>query len=94
MWFEPHRWYIVVESAYLGVSYATLVRMFANVAVDVVGGSVPFVGTDFDAVWKTNKRNVDLLLADLGVERDDETDTADGTSGEAEAVIIEVEEPQ
>jgi hypothetical protein len=57
--------YIVVESARLGVSYRTLVRMLAHIAIDVAGGSVPVVGDLFDAVWKANTRNVGLALADL-----------------------------
>lgn len=57
--------YVVVEAARLGVSYATLVRMLANVAVDVAGGSVPLLGDVFDAAWKANVRNVELALADL-----------------------------
>lgn len=57
--------YIVLESARLGVSYTTLVRMLGNVAVDTAGGSVPVLGPLFDAGWKANKRNVLLALRDL-----------------------------
>ena len=57
--------YIVAESARLGVSYATLLRMIATICVDVVGGSVPYVGTLFDSFWKANVRNVERALADL-----------------------------
>ncbi|EMA66268.1 DUF4112 domain-containing protein [Halorubrum kocurii] len=57
--------YIVLEAARLGVSYATLLRMIANVAVDVVAGTVPVAGDIFDAVWKANKRNFELVLNDL-----------------------------
>lgn len=57
--------YIVVESARLGVSPPTLVRMLANVSVDVAGGSVPIVGDLFDAAWKANRRNVELAVAEL-----------------------------
>lgn len=57
--------YIVVESARLGVSYKTLIRMLGNIAVDTFGGSVPVLGTIFDAVWKANKMNVELALRDL-----------------------------
>ncbi|SDF18760.1 DUF4112 domain-containing protein [Halorientalis regularis] len=82
--------YIVVESAYLGVSYATLARMLANIAIDVGGGAIPFVGTVFDAFWKSNKRNVELLLDELG-----ETDQPDAVTetSEPEPVMIEVDEP-
>jgi hypothetical protein len=54
--------YIVVESARLGVPLPTLLRMVANVAIDVGGGSIPFVGDLFDAVWTANTRNLALAL--------------------------------
>lgn len=63
--------YIVLESARLGVPYATLVRMVANVALDFAVGSVPLIGDLFDAVWKANRRNLELALAELPVDADD-----------------------
>jgi len=57
--------YIVLESARLGVSYGTLVRMLANVTIDVAGGMLPYVGPVVDAVWKANRRNLALALEDL-----------------------------
>jgi len=57
--------YIVLESARLGVSYGTLVRMLANVTIDVAGGMLPYVGTVVDVVWKANRRNLALALDDL-----------------------------
>ena len=57
--------YVVLEAARLGVPYGTLVRMLANVAIDVAGGSVPVIGDLFDAAWKANTRNVGLALDDL-----------------------------
>lgn len=62
--------YIVVEAARLGVSATTLLKMIANIAVDVVGGTVPVAGDLFDAVWKANKRNFELVLNDLTTEYD------------------------
>ncbi|WP_247007509.1 DUF4112 domain-containing protein [Halorientalis litorea] len=78
--------YIVAESAYLGVPFTTVVRMLGNIAVDVAGGSLPFVGTLFDAVWKTNKRNVDLLVSEL------ESKAAADTADEPVTITIDVEE--
>ncbi|AXG09837.1 DUF4112 domain-containing protein [Haloplanus rubicundus] len=75
--------YIVVESARLGVSSRTLVRMLAHIGIDVAGGSVPVVGDLFDAAWKANTRNVGLALADLA--RDGSTPTRDA------GVEIEIE---
>jgi hypothetical protein len=80
--------YIVLESARLGVSFTTLIRMLANVAVDVAVGSVPVVGVLFDALWKANVRNLELALDDLA------TAAMDGDGGaddEQRPVTIEVE---
>ncbi len=62
--------YIVVEAARLGVSYTTLLKMVANISIDVVGGIVPIVGDLFDAAWKANKRNFELALDDLTTAHD------------------------
>lgn len=82
--------YIVLESARLGVGYTTVLAMLANVSLDAVGGAVPYVGTVFDAVWKANRRNLELALEDLA---DDDSDGghADDRSWESEGVEIEVE---
>ena len=53
--------YLIAEAARLGVPKSTLVRMVANVAVDSFGGSVPLVGDVFDAAWRSNSKNVELL---------------------------------
>ena len=82
--------YIVAESAYLGVSYTTLLGMLANITVDTVGGSIPYVGTVFDALWKANKRNVGLALRDLAEEIDDATTDEATTSDDSEGVDIPV----
>ena len=52
---------IVVEANRLGVPRSVLARMTFNVAVEGVVGIVPFVGDIFDAGWKANQRNVQLL---------------------------------
>ena len=56
---------IVAVAAWKGVSKLTLLRMLANVAIDVVGGAVPVVGDAFDVYWKANVRNVELAAADI-----------------------------
>ena len=38
-----------------------LLRMCLNILVDTVGGLVPFVGDAFDLVWRSNRRNLDLI---------------------------------
>lgn len=57
--------YIVLEAARLGVSYPTLLRMIGNVSIDIAGGAVPLLGDVFDAAWKANSRNVELVLEEL-----------------------------
>ncbi|WP_207586218.1 DUF4112 domain-containing protein [Halomontanus rarus] len=63
--------YIVFEAARMDVSRSTLLRMLANVTVDTVVGSVPVLGTIFDAFWKANKWNVELVLEDLAAAEQD-----------------------
>jgi hypothetical protein len=53
--------YIVFEAARLGVPSGILFRMVLNVAIEGLVGSIPFAGDIFDAAWKANQRNVDLL---------------------------------
>lgn len=58
--------YVVLEAWRLDASRLTLARMLANVAIDATGGSVPVLGTLFDAEFKANQRNVELLEAEVG----------------------------
>ena len=57
--------YIVLEAARFGVPVRTLLRMVYNVALEAVVGTVPFLGDVFDAGWKANRKNLDLLEAHL-----------------------------
>jgi len=63
--------YVVLEGYRQGVSRRVLARMVGNVVLDLLVGSVPVVGDVFDAAWKANARNRDLLEAhrDPTVER-------------------------
>lgn len=58
--------YIVAEGARMGASQNTVVKMLFNVLADAVIGSIPVLGTIFDAVWKANERNVALLEEEFG----------------------------
>jgi len=53
--------WILVEAARLRASRATLVRIFYNIAVDALGGTLPLLGDAFDVFWKANLRSVALL---------------------------------
>ena len=52
---------ILWEGVRAGVPRLTLVRMAANILLDTAVGSVPVAGDVFDAAWKSNTRNLDLL---------------------------------
>jgi Domain of unknown function (DUF4112) len=60
--------YIVLEARRLGVPVSKLGRMGLNVGVDAVLGAVPLVGDLFDVAWKSNRRNLRLLLDHLDAE--------------------------
>lgn len=53
--------YILVSAVRYGVPKVTLLRMGMNLGIDYVVGSLPVVGDLFDAWWKSNQQNVDLL---------------------------------
>ncbi len=53
--------YIVQQAHALGVPRPILMRMVGNVALEVVGGSVPVLGDLFDVALKANLRNIRLI---------------------------------
>jgi hypothetical protein len=53
--------YIIISAAAMGASSATLARMLVNVLIEGVVGCIPLLGDIFDAGWKANLRNIDLL---------------------------------
>lgn len=53
--------YILLQAARMGVPRPLLLRMATNLVVDVVVGAVPILGDLFDAGFKANMRNLDLL---------------------------------
>ena len=60
---------IVLAAWFRGVQYVTLARMVVNVALEIVIGSIPFIGDMFDIVWKANRRNYALLKRSLAQPR-------------------------
>ena len=44
-----------------GVPRVVLFRMILNILVDVVAGALPIVGDIFDAAYKSNRRNLELI---------------------------------
>jgi hypothetical protein len=57
--------HIIRKAHSLGVPRRLLLQMAGNVAVDVVAGSIPVVGTVFDLFFKSNNINVRLLREHL-----------------------------
>jgi hypothetical protein len=53
--------YILANAVRYGVPKITLLRMGLNLGIDYAIGSLPFVGDLFDAWWKSNRKNLDLL---------------------------------
>jgi len=54
--------YILQEAQRRGVSRVTLTRMSINTLIDLMVGSIPLVGDAFDVFWKSNQKNVKLLI--------------------------------
>jgi len=52
---------IVIAAWARGVPMVTLLRMLANLAIEVIVGAIPFLGDAFGIVWKANRRNYRLL---------------------------------
>ncbi len=53
--------YVLIAAVRHGVPKITILRMALNIAIDYIGGSIPFVGDAFDFIWKSNKMNMNLL---------------------------------
>ena len=53
--------YILAAAVRYRVPKVTLLRMGMNIGIDYLVGSLPLVGDIFDAWWKSNQMNVELL---------------------------------
>lgn len=51
----------ISRAARIGVPRSVLFRMGRNVAIDFAGGLIPGLGDVFDAVFKSHRRNFELL---------------------------------
>jgi len=63
--------YIVNEARQLGVPNDKLFKMLVNIGFDAAAGSVPLVGDLFDVYFKSNRRNLDLVLEHFGLDHSD-----------------------
>ncbi len=57
--------YIIHQSSKLGATRWTVTRMLVNWGIDFAVGLIPVVGDIFDIMFKSNTKNVKLLIADL-----------------------------
>jgi hypothetical protein len=57
--------YLIQEAKRLGVSRWTKARMYTNWGLDVTVGAIPVVGDLFDLAFKSNTKNIRLLIADI-----------------------------
>jgi hypothetical protein len=53
--------YIVVMAKRLGLPNHVMARMAGNIALDVVVGAIPLLGSVFDLFYKANRRNFRIL---------------------------------
>ena len=53
--------YIMYSGIKMGVSSKIVKKMATNIVIEFVIGSIPIIGDIFDALWKANKRNVELI---------------------------------
>ncbi|MEZ5421553.1 MAG: DUF4112 domain-containing protein [Pyrinomonadaceae bacterium] len=53
--------YILFSGVRYGVPKITLLRMALNIAIDYLVGMIPFIGDAFDLVWRSNKKNMELI---------------------------------
>ena len=53
--------YILAAGVRYRVPKATLLRMGVNLGIDYLVGSIPLLGDLFDAAWKSNQKNVELI---------------------------------
>ena len=53
--------YIMYSGIKMGVSSKIVKKMATNLAIEFIMGSIPIIGDIFDALWKANKKNVELI---------------------------------
>ncbi|MGF1479591.1 MAG: DUF4112 domain-containing protein [Cyanophyceae cyanobacterium] len=75
--------YIILLAARFNLPRSALKKMIFNVALESVVGTVPLIGDAFDAVYKSNIRNLAILEEHLTA-----TDLVDETTVEETAQIV------
>jgi hypothetical protein len=57
--------YIILEARKLGATRWTMARMLLNWGIDFSLGALPVVGDIFDIAYRSNAKNLRLLISDL-----------------------------
>jgi len=57
--------YLILEARRLGARRWTMARMLINWSIDSGLGAIPVVGDIFDIAFRSNTKNLRLLIADL-----------------------------
>lgn len=52
---------VILAAARAGAPRSVIARMLGNAGIDILFGAVPLLGDLFDAGWKANRRNLNLL---------------------------------
>ena len=60
---------IIARAMQSGVPKSAVIRMVINVALDSLGGSIPFFGDLFDFAYKSNARNLRIYRESMRGER-------------------------
>lgn len=63
--------YMINEARRLGVPSHKLMQMMGNLAADSVLGAVPLAGDLFDVFFKSNRRNLGIVLDHFGIAAED-----------------------
>jgi hypothetical protein len=61
---------IIMIARRLGADRKLLRQMSGNVALDTAAGLVPLIGTVFDVFYRSNVRNVELLMTEIRRQRE------------------------
>ncbi|MDQ8194466.1 DUF4112 domain-containing protein [Coraliomargarita sp. SDUM461004] len=63
--------YLLIEALRLKLGAAVIFRMFMNVLIDWVVGTIPILGDLFDVAFKSNLRNAKLVAEAIRKKRSD-----------------------
>jgi len=63
--------YIMYIGIQMGAPRNTIKKMFKNILLELTIGWIPVIGDLFDMVWKSNRRNVELLEQTMLINKKD-----------------------